>query len=182
MKKFAILTLLTTALFAGDVKVGVVNFATCLSDSKYGKQEQANFESLNKQMGSLVEDTQKQLRELSDKFNDKDYLDGLSPEGEEELKVKFRTLNEELNRYQQQYYQVLNQANYKMVQTMQGHINQASEKIAVSKKLDAIGNKELFFYALPSLDVTADVIKKMDETFDQNAQKQVAAEKVEAKK
>ncbi len=188
MKRLAILTLLTGALFAADVKVGVVNFGNCISDSKVGKQEQSNFEALNKQMSTLVEDTQKQLREMSDKFNDKDYLDGLSPEGEEELKTKFRKLSEELEQYRNQYYQVLNQANFKMVQNMQGHINQAAEKVASAKKLEVIGNKEAFFYFLPSLDVTADVIKEMDKSFEVETKKQGATavappvEKAEAKK
>src|SRR5580698_1424612 len=102
---------LSTAAFAEPApNVGIVNFGTCVSDSKLGKQEQASFESLKKQMATLLEDTEKQLSDLTAKFNDPEYLDGLSPEAEEELKNKFRTLNEELGRYQNQYYQVMNQA------------------------------------------------------------------------
>ena len=61
-------------------------------------------------MASLLEDTEKQINELATKFNDPEFLDALSPEAEEELKNKFRSLNEDLNRYQNQYYQVLNQS------------------------------------------------------------------------
>lgn len=182
MKKLlAIAALATGSLFAGEsaTKVGIVNFATCVTDSKYGKQEQSSFESMKKQMTTLIEDTEKQLRDLSEKFQDKDYVDGLSPEAEEELKVKFRNLSEELNRYQQQYYQVLNQANYKLIQAMGKNINTAAEKVASNKGINMVVNQEACFYCLPSLDITADVIKEMDKSFDQDAKKIASAQPAE---
>jgi len=169
MKKLLIAALLATGSVAAaeqPSKVGIVNFANCITDSKYGKNEQAQFETTRKQMASLIEDTEKQLREISEKFNDKDFLDGLSPEAEDQLKTKFRTLNEELSRYQQQFYSVMNQSQMKLIQAMQGHINEASEKVASSKNLTMVVNKELCFFHLPSLDVTSDVIKEMDKNFD----------------
>src|SRR5580658_4473294 len=132
MKKIPILLAafgLTTAGFAADApsNIGIVNFGTCVADSKLGKQEQAAFESLKKQMTTLLEDTEKQLNEIAAKFNDPEFLDGLSPEAEEELKTKFRTLNEELGRYQNQYYQVMNQANMRIMQILATSINTAAE-------------------------------------------------------
>lgn len=174
MKKLlAIAVLAAGSLVAGEspAKVGVVNFGTCVTDSKYGKQEQTSFESMKKQMTTLIEDTEKQLREISEKFQDKDYLDGLSPEAEEEMKVKFRNLSEELNRYQQQYYQVLNQANYKLIQTMGKNINTAAEKVAANKGINMVVNQEACFYCLPSLDITSEVIKEMDKNFELDAKK-----------
>jgi outer membrane protein len=153
-----------------------VNFATCVSDSKLGKQEQASFENLKKQMSSLLEDTEKQLNDLAAKFNDPEYLDGLSPEAEEELKVKFRTLNEELGRYQNQYYQVMNQANGRIIQTLSTSINTASEKVAKDKKLNMVVNKDACFYYTPALDVTTSVIAEMDKNFAQDSKKQATAE------
>ena len=147
---------------------GIVNFGTCVSDSKLGKQEQASFESLKKQMATLLEDTEKQLNELSAKFNDPEYLDGLSPDAEEDLKIKFRTLNEELGRYQNQYYQVMNQANMRIVQTLSTSINTAAEKVAKDKKLNMVVNKDACFYYTPALDVTTSVIAEMDKTFVKN--------------
>src|ERR1700722_13035258 len=173
-----IVTTLTAAAFTAESapNYGSVNFGTCVSDSKLGKQEQASFESLKKQMASLLEDTEKQLNELSTKFNDPEYLDGLSPEAEEELKVKFRTLNEELNRYQNQYYQVMNQANMRIMQTLAVSINSASEKVAKDKKLSMVVNKDACFYFTPALDVTNLVIVEMDKSFaPQEAKKPVAA-------
>lgn len=170
---------LTTAAFSAETapSFGIVNFGTCVSDSKLGKQEQASFESLKKQMTTLLEDTEKQLNELATKFNNPEYLDGLSPEAEEELKVKFRTLNEELNRYQNQYYQVMNQANMRIMQTMATSINSASEKVAKDKKLNMVVNKDACFYFTPALDVTKLVIDEMDK---QEVKKQAATASIPA--
>ncbi len=87
--------------------IGVVNFTTCITDSKSGKKEQENMENIRKQLSSLMEDTEKEMREIAGKFEDTEYLDSLSPKAEEELKVKFQTLQEDLGRYQNQFYQVL---------------------------------------------------------------------------
>lgn len=166
----AILTMLSLSAgaFAGSdsSSVGVVNFTTCINDSKLGKQEQASFETLKNQMTTLLQDTEKQLSEISAKFNDPEYLDGLSPEAEEELKVKFRNLNEELNRYQNQYYQVLNQANMRIIQTMTTNINGAAEKVAKEKKIAMVMNKDACFFYSPQLEITPLVISEMDKNFD----------------
>ena len=130
-------------------------------------------------MTTLLEDTEKQLNELSAKFNDPEFLDGLSPEAEEELKNKFRTLNEELGRYQNQYYQVMNQANMRIMQTISASINTASEKVAKDKKLSMVVNKDACFYYTPGLDVTTLVIGEMDKTFAEDAKKQAAVAKAE---
>ncbi len=151
---------------------GVVNFATCISDSKYGKQEQASFESLKQQMTSVLENAEKQLTDISTKLNDPEFMDGLSPEGEEELKVRFHTLNEEMQRNQNQYYQVLNQANMRIIQGLNFKINQAAEKVAKDKKLKMIVNKEACFYCADDLDVTPFIITEMDKSFDEEAKKQ----------
>ncbi len=182
MKSRFILTLFTamglsTAAFSAEPipSVGVVNFGTCVSNSKLGQQEQSSFESLKKQMATLLEDTEKQLSELSAKFNDPEYLDGLSPEAEEELKNKFRTLNEELSRYQNQYYQVMNQANMRIIQTISTGINSASEKVAKEKKLNMVVNKDACFFYASALDVTDLIIAEMDKNFATNSKKQADA-------
>jgi outer membrane protein len=122
-------------------------------------------------MVNLLQDTEKQLTEISNKLNDSEYLDGLSPEAIDELKAKFQMLSEELNRYQNQYYQVLNQANMRIIQTVSNSINQASEKVAKDKKLAMIVNKEACFFFNSHLDITPAVIAEMDRVFDQEAKK-----------
>ncbi len=182
MKKFialttlALLTLSTPALIAAEapLKVGIVNFTTCVTDSKLGKQEQNNLEGLKKQMASLIEDTEKQLKDIAGKLEDKDYVDGLSPEAQQELEGKMRTLSEEMGRYQQQYYQVLQQANYKMLQSVSTQVTAASEKISSAKGFTLILNKDACFSYLPSLDITPDVVKEMNKAFEAEEKKNAA--------
>lgn len=188
MKKYFILTLLaclamTRGVMASNLQelpIGIVNFGTCVSESKYGKQEQSAFEALKKQMSTLLEDTEKQLNAINAKFNDPEYLDALSPEAEEEMKMKFQTLSEELNRYQNQYYQVLNQANMRIFQVLAVHINNSAENIAKEKKLALILNKETTFFHKPGLDVTALVIADMDRQFEkENKKKETGTQQIE---
>jgi outer membrane protein len=147
-------------------KIGVVNFSLCFEESKYGKRERDEFEILKKQMVSLLTDTENKLKEISEKFNDADYLDGLSPEGEEELKAKYRAVSEEYNRYQQQYAATLQQRNWQTVQMIQKMISEAATAIAKEKKLAMIVNKEACFYYANQLDITPLVISQMDKSFD----------------
>ncbi len=159
-------------LSAIEQKIGIANFNSFITDSKLGKQEQSFLETMNKQFMTLLEDTDKQLKEINGKLEDKDHLDGLSPEAEQELRAKFAQLNEEMGRYNQQYMQFRNQGQYKVFQTILTAANQAAEKVAASKGFTQIANKEMFFYFSPTLDVTADVLKEMDKNYDEEAKKQ----------
>lgn len=152
--------------FDSKTIVGVVNFSSCLTESKYGKQEQQNLENIRKQMVSIIEETEKELKDLSTKLDDQEFLDGLSPKAEEELKIKYQTLNEDLMRYQNQYYQVLNQANYQIIQKLSTNIAKASEKIAKQKNLSVVMNKEACFYYKPDLEITNLVIQEMDKSYE----------------
>ncbi|HEY4255083.1 MAG TPA: OmpH family outer membrane protein [Chlamydiales bacterium] len=168
LHKFLTLTtmLVGTAFAADQGMIGAVNFGTCVAESKAGKKEQENMENLRKQMSSLIEKTEKELKELSAKFEDTEFLDSLSPKAEEELKLKYQTLEEDLGRYQNQYYQVLQHAQYQMVQKISSHIAKAAEAIANEKKLDYVLNKEACFFIRPSLDVTSSIVVEMDKNFE----------------
>lgn len=158
------LSLVSSMLIAGEY--GIVNFSTCLTDSKKGKQEQNSFEALKKQMGNMIEETEKQLNELSQKLNDSDYMDGLSPEAENELKNKFAALSEDMNRYQGQYYQIMQQANMRIMQLIGQEASSAAEKVAKDKKLFMVINKDACFYYNADFDITNAVIVEMDKRFD----------------
>src|SRR3569832_1879023 len=154
MKKLFILAAVSLAslqLCAAEQQVGIVNFGSCIQESKLGKQEQNALESMRKQFVTLIEDTDKQLREMLDKLQDKDYLDGLSKEAEEQMKKKLGQLSEEMNRYQQQYYQFMQQSQHKNIQTVVGGINNAAEQIASAKGYNIILNKEMCFFYNPTL-------------------------------
>ncbi len=159
--------------------IGVVNFASCVTESKMGKKEQENMENIRKQMSSLIEDTEKELKEIAAKFEDTEYLDSLSPKAEEDLKIKFQTLQEDMGRYQNQFYQVLQHANYQMIQKMSGSIAKAAEKIARAKNLDYVMNKEACFYIRPDLEVTTLVISELDRSFETDAKAKSVSDNAE---
>ena len=161
----------STPLAADNAVTGVVNFSSCVADSKYGKQEQENFEALRKQMGSMIENTENQLKEISAKFEDTEYLDSISPKTQEELQGKYQALQEEMQRYQNQFYQVLQHANHQMVQKISQSIATAASQVAKEHKLDYVMNKEALFYIRPDLDVTSQVIVEMDKSFELDAKK-----------
>ncbi len=164
---------LSSSAFAAEpaMTFGIVNSMTCFNESKLGKQEQANLEGMKKQMSSLMEDTEKKLSEITTKLNDAEYLDGLSPEGEAELKANYQSLSEQMGRYQNQYYQVLNQAHMKIGQTVGASINAASEKVAKQKKLTMIVNKDACFFYNAQLDISPHNETEMDKLFDEEAKK-----------
>lgn len=150
----------------GTLKIGVVNFKDVVEHSKYGKLEQSNFEMLKKQMESVLEDKEKTLTELSNKFNDPDYVDSLSSEAEQELKHKFRMVNQELGQIQAQYYQTLNQANMKVLQKLNELVAKAAANLAKESGLDLILNDDGGFYYAPQLDVSKKIIAALDGLYD----------------
>lgn len=162
----AALVLTGSAFAAENGLIGAVNFSTCVAESKAGKKEQENMENIRKQMTTLIEDTEKELREIASKFEDTEFLDSLSPKAEEEMKMKYQTLQEDLGRYQNQFYQVLQHAQYQLIQKMSGSIARAAEIVAKQKNLDYVMNREACFYIRPDLDVTGSVINEMDTSFD----------------
>ena len=172
MKKITLSLVAAICLFAAvpnlhgaEVKVGVVNFKTCVEGSKIGAKEQQNFEVLKKQMEDVLAEKEKSLNELSAKFNDADYLDSLSTDAEAEMKHQFRTLSQEMQQHQSQYYQVLQQANFKIIQKIGEAISEASKVVAKNKQLDVILNEEMAFYHADALDVSKDVVTVMDQQF-----------------
>jgi outer membrane protein len=149
-----------------SLKIGIVNFKRCVEQSKIGKQEQANFEGLKKQMETVLSEKEKSLNEMATKFNDPDYLDSLSPEAETELKRKFRAQNQELAQLQNQYMQNLQQTNVKIIQKLNELVSKAANTLATKEKLDLVLNEETSFFYAPSLDLSSKVITMLDEDFD----------------
>jgi Outer membrane protein len=154
------------AFAAEESIIGMVNLASCMSESKIGQQEQETLQNVQNQMISLMEDTDKELKEIEGKLKDTEYLDSLSPQAEAELQAQREQLARSISQYQNQFYQMMQQAQYQIYQKVLSNITKASEKIAKDRKLDYILNKEACFYIRPDLDVTSNVISEMDRTFD----------------
>lgn len=172
MKKLSIVLLtVACALFCGkangaEINVGFVNFKTCIEKSKQGQNEKNSFDGLKKQMSDALEKTSKELEEIAKNLEDPDYMDRLSPSAEEELKQKFQVLSQDYARYENQFYQLLNQANYKMLQTMHDEVSIAAEKVRENKKLSLVLNEDSVFAHVASLDFTEAVVEQMNKQFD----------------
>ncbi len=169
MKKIALSTILMgSALFGADTstKVGIVDFQQCATESAVGKKEEESFTALQKQIGSLMEDTGKKYKELDEKLNDKDFTDGLSPEGKKELESKRESLAQEMQRYQQQQYMVLNQAHQKRIQAIRNATSEAATVVAQKHGVGVVLDKGETLFSLDSLNLTTDIIAKMDENFE----------------
>jgi Skp family chaperone for outer membrane proteins len=179
LKKIFLLMFLCLGAFAKDASIGVVNFQTCIMESKYGKYEQEQLEKVKKQWSSLIEDTEKQFKEVSSKLEDTEYLESLSADAKKELQEKQQSLGNDLSKYQSQLYQMLNQAQYFFIQKMFANISKASEEVAKKNDLKMLLNKEVFFYyAEDDMDQTNKVITEMDAMF---AKEQAVSENTEEK-
>jgi outer membrane protein len=150
-------------------KVRVVNFKKCIEQSKLGKQEQASFDALKKQMESALEEKEKVLNDMATKLEDTDYVDSLSPEAETEMKRKFRALSQEYAQIQNQYLQTLNQTNMKVLQNISDKVSEAAEAVAKQNNFDLVLNDEGSFFASPAFDISSQVITTMDQLFDKDA-------------
>lgn len=147
---------------AAEIHIGIADFRECVQESKIGQHEQKQFEEMRGKLEDMLEEKEKRLAEISDKFQDPDYVDSLTPSAEQEVKAEYGRLSQEMAQLQNQYMQVLNQANAKIVQKLAGIIANASEKVAENEGLDLVLNQDGTFYFKDSLNVTKLVIKEMD--------------------
>jgi len=143
----------------------IVDFGKCYTDSQYGKREQENFTSMKNQMEAAIKELSDQMTEASAKLDDEFTRDSLSPEAEKKIQEEMQTLSSELQRYQQQYYYMLQQANMKTMNIMADKIKEASGNIAKENHYSLIVNKEQVFHCTPDLEITGEVIVKLDEMF-----------------
>lgn len=165
------------------LRIALVNFKTCVEKSKMGQKEQVAFDSMKKQMETILEEKEKSLTEVASKFNDIDYLDSLSPDAEAELKRQFRTQNQEFTQQQNQFYQTLSQTNMLVIQKITDAVTKAAEEVAKTNKIDVVLNDESCFYTVASIDISPLVIRVMDETFEkENKEAKPGASLLDTKK
>jgi len=155
--------------------VGVVNFREAIEQSKFGKQEQTSFEAMQNQMMGQMEATQKELQEIVGKLQDREYLDGISPEAEQQLQMKGQQLSQTLEAQRQQFQAILQQAQVKMIQLLSNQVKRASELVAQKQGLDLVLQEEAAFYFQPSFDVTDNVVAEMNTIFDKEESDDAAA-------
>lgn len=147
--------------------IKIVNFKVCVELSKSGKHEQGAFDGLKKQMESVLGEKEKLLKDMAGKLEDPDYRDSLTPEAETELNRKFRALGNEFQQLQAQYYQTLQQANYKILQKLQEIVAKAASRVAQQAGYDLVINEENCFFASRELDISSQVVAMMDKLYDE---------------
>ena len=64
----------------------------------------------------------------------------------------------------------------KLIQTMNQHVNQASNIVAKKDKLSIVLREDTCFYYTDSDDITTQVIKEMDKDYDKQSNIQTTAE------
>lgn len=183
MKKFAIYlsTLVLSAFFVASSlsaveaasgamspkapSVAIVDFRKCVEESLLGKHEKDAFENMKQQMQSSLEQKEKELTELTAKFNDADFVDSLAPEAEAEMKEKYRTLTQDIGQIQNRFYQMLNQANFKIIQNISSTVSDAAKSVAKNLGYDLVLNEETCFYFTNTHDITKQVIVEMDKLY-----------------
>lgn len=148
------------------LKIALVNFKTCVEKSKLGQKEQTAFEAMKKQMETVLVEKEKALSEVAARFNDIDYLDSLSPDAEAELKKQYRTLTQDFNQQQNQFYQTLSQTNMIVIQKLSEAVAKAAAEVAKENKIDVILNEDSAFFAVPNIDVSNFVVRTMDASFE----------------
>ncbi len=145
-----------------NIKIGLVNFKEAIEKSKLGKQEQEMYENMKKQIETILSEKEEEFQKIAKNLKDEDFRDSQKPEALKKMQEQYQQLGTELAQGQQQYYQALQQANFKILQRIAEIVSKASKKVASDKSLDLILNDDNSFYNSPRLDVTPDVIKEMD--------------------
>ncbi len=158
--------------------IGVIDTRKCLEESKLSKHERVALEKMKAKMESVLKEKQKAVAEIENKLRDEDYMDSVSDDLERELKHKRRVLTEEGMELSRQFTENLEAANMKLIQTVIEAIGAASKEVATemgqqNKSLDIILSNEACTYFSPHLDVTSQILAKMDHQFETTKKEEV---------
>lgn len=167
------LCLCATAAYAKEAPLpspfGVVDFEKCIVESKQGQKEQENLKEVQEKMKKLMAEKEAEVTTISTNLENPEFIDGISPEAEQKLKQKMQVLQEEQELLQNQWFQMLQQANMRFYEEMSHHVKRASRVISKEKKIPFIFQKTFCFSFPPEADMTPLVVQAMDKTFeDQN--------------
>jgi outer membrane protein len=148
--------------------IAILSFTNCITESKLAKKEQEALNALIKQYTPLLEDSEKQIKELREKIQDKDFMNSLAPEAETALKEQWFQLNDTLNRQRNEFDFILQQNKGLAMQTIAKSAQEASKQVAQEKNIVLVLGKDACFFSAAELDITEEVIKKMDAAFEES--------------
>jgi outer membrane protein len=162
--------------------IGIVNFKTCADGSKIGRQEMNAMEAMQKQLAGNLEKAEKDLVDLDTKMRDPDFRDSLSPEAEAQMTQQLQTLSQQVSVGRNQFYQAMQQAQMKMIQTLGAHIARASQIVAKRESLDFVMTEEACFFYNSARNVTSQVVAEMDKIYEEETKAGVAPVQQEGQK
>ncbi|WP_194844438.1 OmpH family outer membrane protein [Candidatus Clavichlamydia salmonicola] len=145
-----------------------VNLKKCVEESLIGKEEKKQIERVKTRLEQNGQRLEEQLDSLSAKMRDEDYLETLSENALDELKKKLSLLHQEYSACQNQYYQMINQANYAMINKVTEQVRLAVEEIIEKNPSTIVLNSEVFFSATSPYDMTSEVLVIMNQKFQDN--------------
>lgn len=170
--KFLVATsMLTSVSFANgsQPKIGIVSIRTCLEESNQGTEGRKTLESMNKQMTESLQETDKQLGEITSKLNNDDFRDSLTPEAEAELQNNYNALAQERELKRAQFSQQLSQAQMMLIQQLMEKVSAASKEVASNKGLDLVLHEDAVTYFGSQHDITKPVIAQMNSQSDEES-------------
>jgi len=146
-------------------KIATASFKRCLEESKIGKDEQAKFEKMKREMEQSIERKEAELKEMAPKFSD-EYLDALTPEAEAELKKNFQELSQQVTQERNQYMYTLNQLDYQIVQKIYEKVVVLAKDVANQHQVSIIFDGDRCLYRDEKLDLSDEIIAQLDAQFD----------------
>ena len=154
------------------------DFRRCFMESDLGKREQERLQDMQQQMEKSIQDLSAQIKEVQEKLANEDTLDSMSEEAVANLKKEQETLMGEMQRYQMQFPQIIQQAQSQSIFAVREKANKAAKELAQEKKYSAVLNEEQAFFFEEKLDVTDQVISKLNAQFEKDQKEEtVKAEK-----
>lgn len=177
MKNFlskSLTSILLTGAAPALAATGIVNPTICMEKSKFASAKRGEIETFGKELQVKLETLHKEYKEVEEKLKNTEYVDSITPEAEKALENEKAAKAQKFGMAQSEFSQMMQQKQMEFYQALQESIGEASQQIAQEKKFDNIASKDLFFFFDEKLDVTDEVIAKMDELYES---KQIEAKK-----
>lgn len=153
-----------------SLHVGVISTKKIFEESKLAQEAQKMYQKLKSQMDTALEAKLAAFQEIERQEKDEDYMESLSKEAAGELRLKKKGVEEEANRIQGQYFQLMQQARGKVMQKLLDQVGVISKKIAEQgldgNKLDLILSDESCTYFAAKLDITEKVVAEINALYE----------------
>lgn len=149
---------------------GIVNFQACVSEAKIAQEKQKELEGLEKQFRVRIDEIQKRCKEIDEKLGNEAYIDSISAEAEENLKKERQAEVQKLMSAQNEFQQIMQQQQMAFQQSFVLSLGDAAKQVAKERGHSYVISKDACLFYDDNLDMTKDVVAKVNAVYD--AQKQ----------